>query len=33
MMLRRGADGRWRISHLMWHRAGGDGGAGKGTRD
>jgi uncharacterized protein (TIGR02246 family) len=26
MMLRRGADGRWRISHLMWHRAGGDGG-------
>jgi uncharacterized protein (TIGR02246 family) len=26
MMLRRGADGRWRISHLMWHRAGGAGG-------
>ena len=33
MMLRRGADGRWRISHLMWHRAGGDGAAAKGTRD
>ena len=33
MMLRRGADGRWRISHLMWHRAGGNGGPAKGTRE
>ena len=33
MLLRVGADGRWRISHLMWHRAGAESPAAQEARE